>query len=199
MAESYRCFLLSPTDLHRRSLRRFVWSSQEKCPGPMGYHDADAPLDVFQSPDGVVNGDTWPHDDPRWPKTCSCGRPFTGNDEWMLRSERLYARADTGETMALHDAPVGAMWWATWNTVQVGPDGRCLIVRLPGGRDWTVDSEASNCTRKGDRSHWCWVRHGEPPNVTVGKTGYPTCNAGAGSIVVPGWHGFLRNGVLVPC
>jgi hypothetical protein len=40
------------------------------------------------------------------------------------------------------------------------------------------------------------VRHGTPPDVTVDKNGL-TCNAGGGSIQVPGWHGFLRNGELV--
>lgn len=76
-----------------------------------------------------------------------------------------------------------------------GADGRCLAVILPNGREWMIDAEASNCTRKGDRTHKCWVRHGEPPNITVGKDG-ETCDAGAGSIMAGDYHGFLRDGVL---
>lgn len=41
----------------------------------------------------------------------------------------------------------------------------------------------------------CWVRHGEPPIVTVNKDGL-TCAAGAGSIGIGGgeryYHGFLQ-------
>ena len=48
------------------------------------------------------------------------------------------------------------------------------------------------------RPHKCWVRHGEPPNVHVDKNGV-TCNAGAGSIAYPGFHGFLHNGHIVGC
>jgi hypothetical protein len=72
------------------------------------------------------------------------------------------------------------------------------MVRCPDGHDWCVDSEASNCTRKNEEHH-CWVRHGYPPecNVTVDKNDPNTCHAGAGSIQTPGWHGFLRDGILV--
>lgn len=78
----------------------------------------------------------------------------------------------------------------------IGPDGICLMVRLPNGHDWMVDSEASNCTRKGE-PHQCWVRHGDPREcrVSVDKNG-DTCAAGAGSIQGGDWHGFLRDGVL---
>jgi hypothetical protein len=55
---------------------------------------------------------------------------------------------------------------------------------------------ASNCTMPNDMLHRCWVRHGNPPMITVDKNG-PTCGAGAGSILSGNWHGFLRNGELV--
>jgi hypothetical protein len=71
-----------------------------------------------------------------------------------------------------------------------------LVVVCPDGHWWNIDSRASNCTMKEDKTHRCWVRHGDPPNITVDKDG-ATCNAGAGSIQTPGWHGFLRNGELV--
>lgn len=145
------------------------------------------------------------------PRKCDCGCGET------IDGVLIYRRTDTGEEMPLADAPAGAMWYADWyldgikNTPDYqwyrGPDGRCLIVRVPNGRggvhDWSVDSRCSNCTLPSDNVHKCWVRHGDPPNVTVDKNG-ATCQAGAGSIGVwnenqtaYAWHGFLRNGHLV--
>jgi hypothetical protein len=46
-----------------------------------------------------------------------------------------------------------------------------------------------------DGEHRCWVRHGEPPRITVDKNG-PTCQAGAGSILAGDYHGFLRDGAF---
>lgn len=126
--------------------------------------------------------------------------------------------------------PPGAMYFADWYgdaPELLGPDGRALVVMLPNGREWHVDGRASNCdspcascgqpyhahypsaadarpfpcTRYQDaRPHKCWVRHGEPPNVTVDKNGV-TCGAGAGSIAsgegAQHYHGFLRGGRLV--
>lgn len=199
-----QCCFLEEVGRTRRSLRRYVSSAnahRHACPGPMGYHDSMTLLDVVEgnaaTRDHLVD-DVIPRDHPLWPKACQCGYAFADGDEWQVFTESLWCRTDTGQVMTLREAPPGAMWWADWNTWDVGPDGRCLMVRCPDGHDWTVDAEASNCTRKGDRSHKCWCRHGEPPLVTVDKNG-DTCGAGAGSILTPKWHGFLRGGVLVPC
>lgn len=77
-------------------------------------------------------------------------------------------------------------------------DGRHLVAVLPTGEHWDIDSRANNCTRPDDRLHRCWVREGEPPNITAGKAGN-TCSAGAGSIATSNWHGFLRNGEFISC
>jgi len=122
-----------------------------------------------------------------------------------------------GERFTLRDAPPGAMWDATWMQAdqRTGPDGITLVVRLPNGSDWMVDGECSNCTRTQwgpkevdgkmcdkvwlGRTHYCWVRHGDPRTGTihVDKNG-DTCSAGAGSIWIGNYHGFLHNGYLVP-
>lgn len=120
------------------------------------------------------------------------------------RSVDIYRRTDTGQLTTLHDAPVGAMWYADWyGAERRGPDGHYLVVRVPTNHDWCVDSRCSNCTLPNDDVHRCWVRHGVPPVITVDKAGL-TCKAGAGSLGVHGgpnggyrWHGFLRNGYLV--
>lgn len=109
-------------------------------------------------------------------------------------------------------------------TQWTGPDGRCYVCRLPAkkgrGHDWIIDSVASNCDSpcgickiprhkhaSGEkaghyyvdgRPHKCWIRQGEPPGFTVGKSGGATCGAGGGSILTQEkWHGFLTAGYLV--
>lgn len=115
-------------------------------------------------------------------------------------SSPIMRRVDTGEEMTWREAPAGAMWFQTGVTDRrvCGPDGRSLVVKLPDGCLWYVDSVANNCTKPGDRTHRCWVRHGEAPKVTVDKNGL-TCDAGSGSILTKNYHGFLRSGVLESC
>lgn len=76
-------------------------------------------------------------------------------------------------------------------------DGKHLMAILPNGHHWDIHSRASNCTMKDDGLHRCWVISGTVPDITVGKGGV-TCGAGAGSIAVPGYHGFLQNGHFTP-
>jgi len=101
-------------------------------------------------------------------------------------SAPIYRRKDTGEEMEFKDAPAGAMVRFPWG----------LTVKLPNGRSWNIDGECNNCTRKGDRSHRCWCRHGEPPDITVNKQGCETCAAGGGSIQAGDYHGMLEDGFL---
>jgi len=92
----------------------------------------------------------------------------------------------------------GDMYYADWmpeNFYWDNHKGPYLILVLPNGHEWNIDSRASNCTMKEDRLHRCWCRHGEPPNVTVDKIGV-TCQAGAGSILMGDFHGFLTNGEI---
>jgi hypothetical protein len=112
-----------------------------------------------------------------------------------------FRNCETGEVYATHGAlPPGAMYyaWEGWRPEDAGPDGRHLMVITPGG-EWWVDGRANNCTRPGE-PHKCWVRHGEPPEVTVDKEG-DTCGCGCSiGIYNPDgsfrYHGFLRNGWL---
>jgi hypothetical protein len=120
-------------------------------------------------------------------------------------------RVDTREVL-VHDVgwfyesgeramPVGAMWWRSITTLPAESGGRYffagehLVVMTPGGT-WTIDGRASNCAEPEDSVHRCWPRRGRPPKVTVDKSFGPTCAAGAGSIQVGAYHGFLRDGVL---
>ena len=144
-----------------------------------------------------ASGDLWPHAGPRWPTACElgCGYVFTDEDHWQLFATSEYQPSAGGEKFVLRAGPPGAMWDADWLPFWRGADGISLVVVLPNGHEWLVDSRASNCTLPDDDVHKCWVRHGDPRTepVTVDKNGV-TCQAGAGS---GDWHGFLRNGQLV--
>jgi hypothetical protein len=161
----------------------------------------------------LISPDLVSPDDPRWPQACeACGEPFQADDEWQVNARQLHSGSPDGRLYTLHDCSIGAMWDAWWmSDSHRGPDGIALCVKTPGG-DWLVDGQASNCTRTqevpaGDpehptayrfvRSHYCWIRHGDPRtgNVHVDKDG-DTCAAGAGSILIGKYHGFLHNGYL---
>ena len=209
-------FWLEPTDQVARGLRRYI-----RCDDATGYdcaHGYHSTLVYIDRQAAHYDDETYgrrtigpvdeiPHDDPRWPTTCACGYVYSDEDHWQTWQELIYRRTDTGAEHVLHSAvggapdapsaPPGASWDAWWMPDDYrGPDGIALMVRCPSGRDWCVDSQASNCTRPGE-PHACWVRHGDPReyHVTVDKNG-DTCAAGAGSIIAGDYHGFLRGGTL---
>lgn len=205
-------FWLEPTDQVQVGLRRYTshpTGTPFTCAG--GYHSALAITGtvpgVYEERHGrrhltIAEHPHADHADPAWPTSCEhCTYAFTADDHWQLWQEQLYQRNDTGELVTLRDAPVGACWDAWWLPDSYrGPDGIALTVQCPGPHAWQVDSRAANCGRPDDDTHQCWVRHGDPRacRLTVDKDG-DTCSAGAGSILVPGWHGFLRDGQLVEC
>lgn len=202
---STRCFWLEPIGQARLYLRRAVVSGEGRCALAHGYHDARQ--SYVEVPARYVDG-TYMVDGPRdrrdvpadvvWPTACACGYAFTATDLWQVFAEPLYRRGDTGAIVIQDEAGPGAMWDAEYLHDQpqfCGPDGRSVHVVLPNGRVWHIDGRASNCTDPGEWTHRCWVRHGEPPNVTVDKKGH-TCRAGAGSIQAGDYHGFLQQGVL---
>lgn len=197
------CYYLEPIEpvRTRRWLRRYQGLQQgEKCSGRMGYHNAQFLLGDFDGEVADEQREAPPLTDPRWPAACTCGYRFKDDDHRQIFTNHLFRRSDNGQLETLHEAGVGAMWFAPWfsdHPAYRGPDGKTLIVRLPHNHDWIVDGRASNCTMPKDNEHKCWIRHGAPPDVTVDKRG-KTCAAGAGSIQTGKWHGFLRNGHLVP-
>lgn len=203
-----KCFMLERITRVRISLRRYV--SNSKCSGPMSYHNASNFLEEREGKwiqrEGVSHlildvADLVDNDHFLWPTQCPCGYTFAENDIRQIFQETLYKRADTGEILTLREAPAGAMYNAEWISKK-GPDGICLAVLVPGlangepyNHTWHIDGRASNCDMPSDTEHFCWVRHGVAPEITVDKNG-KTCGAGGGSIGVPGGHGFLRNGHL---
>lgn len=189
-----------------RAHLRIYWGGD--CPncgdqGSAGYHNAMVLLgDTERQDDWSFMGEPRDHaGDPRWPTKCDhCGKEAPATATRQVFRDRVY---DT-PTGTLEP---GCLYWADWFrehdddgagvsgscVLHDKCDGRHLMAILPNGRQWDIDGRASNCTMREDRLHRCWVRHGEPPNVTVDKDGL-TCAAGAGSIQAGDYHGHLRDG-----
>ncbi len=207
MTHRIRCFFLEPTGRVALLIHRYgSWSETEpRCPVAIGgLHAAFAV--VGEEPErrndlgGIINAPSViASADPRWPACCACGYVFTAEDHRRYDVQCLYRRSDTGEELMRSQAPAGAMWYDASLDASYVPQGlHNLMVRTPGG-DWAVDGNARNCGQPEDRRqehHHCWIRHGEPPDITVDKSGGPTCTAGSGSIQCHDYHGFLRNGWL---
>lgn len=191
-----QCFLIVATGLERVSLRRY--RSGGTCSGSAGYHDARVVVVAELAEDAARRlGDDAFRGDARWPAACACGEPFVDDDARQVFAEALYRREDgQGALFPLRSAVPGALYDAPWYP-EKGPDGLALVAVCPDGHPWFIDGRARNCTLPDDNVHRCWVRTGVPPLLTVGKSGGPTCSAGAGSIDTGTWHGFLRDGQFV--
>lgn len=206
-----KCFWLERTYKCSQALRVYERTEQDCPQGMNGYHEATTPLpdgdlmDHPNYPDRAVQRVATKASDAEliaqhggYPTHCTCGYEFSPKAEQHIFYRMLYKRED-GSLTSVEKAEPGAMWNAWYHpSVWRGPDGRSIMVKLPDGSEWCVDSRAANCTMKDDDVHKCWIRHGEPPNLTVDKNGF-TCAAGAGSIATNGYHGFLRGGYLESC
>lgn len=193
----FKVFFCAPSGRAVVEYSRFSKDGRGGCQG-RDYHSVR--VAVFSGPNDEARAIFDAAEDPNlYPATCGCGYVFQDGDSKSRGMHVTYVRQDTGEEIEhLGQAPIGACWDATWyyRSGRTGPDGRYLIVKTPGG-DWPIDSRASNCTRKDDDTHRCWIRHGKPEDGTlhVDKNG-DTCAAGAGSIMCGSYHGFLHNGHL---
>lgn len=201
-----KTFLIEPTGVKFVQLMADWATVESACPAnsPTNRHFGRIRLKVESSPDYLLKtfGDTEYEFECEHCHVKASVKPDGASTDTMFR------RVDTGEEkFTIRAFGPGAMWYATWyKRDEIASDGRPvygwdwdnqyeppLMVTCPNGHDWVIDSRASNCTMKDDRTHRCWIRHGLPPSITVDKNG-TTCAAGAGSIQAGDYHGFLRNG-----
>lgn len=188
-------------------LRSYYSRENEPCP-IHGYHNAMTELTRTRTiADWKAGGDDNDYPLSSYPATCECGYVFQDYATRHIFRKRLYQTLD-GKEVTYGELQVGDVFYmnnhfhedrcpARWTNC----DGRHLHCVVPGNNHWDIDSRASNCTMKDDTTHRCWVRHGDPAKgeiLHVDKAGI-TCQAGAGSIVVPEWHGFLHHNQLVQC
>jgi hypothetical protein len=195
-----------------RQLLRTYWGDK-LCPnawgtGKPGMHDASVKLkDIFgeRIADWV---DPSQFADEMWPTKCDrCDAPVP--QDGNARKNRQVHQAHLFNNESGKPEP-GDMYYAPWYHNDEFKPHYCrnwdncndprghLIVVVPTGDTWDLDGRANNCGSPEDRTHRCWVRNGIPPMLHVDKNGL-TCSAGAGSISVPGYHGYLHNGVLKKC
>jgi len=205
MYQPVNCFYLEPLETQKRSARRYAGNADGTpvCPGKFkSFHNGEVFIDIVpivRGEEGVIELSEQLGPEAPWPVKCdSCEYVFEETDARQTRCDQLYKRSDTGEIVTREDAPPGAIYDAYWypEDMKNPVDGKHLIAKCPSGVWWAIDGKASNCTMPDDRGpghHYCWVRHGVPPNLTVDKNGH-TCAAGAGSIVAGDYHGFLLNG-----
>ncbi len=205
-----------------RAWLRAYWGGGEGIHGAKyGYHqsmvllgDADhVPQPILWLEDQKAYfGSIEDYDRGRWKQTCDeCGEPIpdgaVGHPPTALPGGGFQVHVKWRYDTASGLLEPGCLYWTPWKHHRSDPAAQracwewdnCedprghLMAVLPNGHEWDIDSRASNCTMPNDKLHRCWVRHGEPPDVHVDKNGV-TCAAGAGSIAVPGYHGFLHNG-----
>lgn len=115
---------------------------------------------------------------PFWPFT-----RFTQSEIAECHPMTFTSQRDLNRKIKQGKVRVGAVWDEHWNNeYQKGLDGKTLVVMTPHG-PWHLDDISSNCTRKDDPDHRCWIRHGsaEEGNLQVDKKGN-TCESGAGSV-----------------
>jgi hypothetical protein len=209
MYPAIQTFFIEPTQFIHRSARCFDHESHKhpQCPAfsitKHTYHNAEVFVDrIEMSEDRTLPRDSdLPEDHPAWPTHCACGHAFVKEDRQTF-IDTVYRRIDTGEEMTLRDAKPGAIWNAFWWPNPGTRDGLYLVARCPNGSDWMIDSRASNCTMPDDDTHKCWIRRGPPScltvekAITIGSSASTTCGAGAGSIQVGDYHGFLTGGIF---
>jgi hypothetical protein len=196
--ENIKCFLIECNGMEFRSLRTYGGDGCPKNSG--GYHNAHIELPAGPVSDWHLGSKTGYKDS--FPTKCDCGHVFSNTEkhEQLFSLDQYTCKDKPGQIFSIRNAPVGAIWRNTWYEdipSYCGTDGKSYTVETPDG-PWHIDGTAKNCGLPNDTKHKCWCRHGEAPDFTVDKVGF-TCNAGAGSIQMRSYHGFLQNGFLTNC
>jgi Family of unknown function (DUF6527) len=184
--------IAEPADRWRRSLRRFTYSGTDGVcrsdeHGSRLGHDASADLGDVGQGEVDAHGDNWPHDDERWPATCTaCGYEFADGDQWQRNDSPVYRLPD-GTEFAFRGsfgtaAPAGTMIRAAWFDEFADQPGESWLIALPDGGEWITTQAAT-----GGRH---WTVTGTPPDITASPSIWHN--------KPHGWHGHIRAGELVP-
>lgn len=174
--------------------------------GKPGIHNAYTPLGdkPGANDDWDAFGKVEDYPDERWPTACAhCGAAVPAETPGIFQQRQV-------SVSRLYDSPSGDpepgdVYRIDWHDAGECPywdncNGTHVYAILPNGHTWDVDGRASNCTMPQERTHRCWVQTGslEDGSLHVDKNGH-TCAAGAGSIAVTGYHGFLHGFTWMGC
>lgn len=178
--------IAEPTGRWQRNLRRYKPGTDGVSNCTAGtYHNAHVIVGEIPPTEAAgAAGDNWPHDDPRWPKTCTCGYEFTPEDHWQ-RSDREVYRLPDGHEFVLSptfgcEIPPGTMIRAGWYDEYAGRPGESWLVILPDGGQWITTQRATG------GGHWTVT--GTPPLITASPSIWHNAPGG--------WHGWVRAGFL---
>lgn len=184
-------WIAAPTGTCRLSLRRFRHGTDDAG----HYHNASAVIseDAPCTPEDAVTGrpasqERVSRDDPRWPAACPCGEPFRDDDERQVNELDWHEGAGgrfTWGTGSWEGIP-GAMIRSPWRDRPGRPPS--WTVFLPNGSYWNTNDPSSG---DGGKFGPCWEVTGEAPLITV------TPSIDDRDPARP-WHGWIRNGELVP-
>lgn len=177
------------TGRYQRNLRRYRAGTGQDC-AAHGYHDAIRQIGEVSAADHIkVISDDWPHDDPRWPAECDCGSyRFTPDDRWQRNDARIFRLPDGAEFHFWGSfgrfAPPGTMIRADWYDEFSDHPGHIesWLIALPDGGEWITSQRASG--------GGYWTVTGTPPKITASPSVFHNAPTG--------WHGFVRDGELVP-
>jgi hypothetical protein len=177
--------IAEPTGRYQRSLRRYRYSGDAKCP-VASYCNAGADIGTVTELERIrASGDDWAHDDPRWPQACEhCGQPFAEADQWQRNDHGIYRLPDGSEFAFKRSlgmcAPPGTMIRIPWYDEHAGDRGESWLIALPDGGDWI--------TTQGATGGGHWTVAGIPPAITASPSIWHN--------QPHGWHGFVRDGFL---
>jgi Family of unknown function (DUF6527) len=179
--------IAEPTGRYQRNLRRYRSSRDGVSECLAGsYHNASVIVgEIPASEVAGAAGDNWPHDDSRWPKTCTCGYEFTADDNWQRNDREVYRLPD-GHEFVLSPAfgceiPPGTMVRASWYDKHAQQPGESWLIILPDGGQWLTTQPAAG------GGHWEVT--GTAPAITASPSIWHN--------QPHGWHGWVRNGELV--
>lgn len=224
-----QCFIIVESPVTNRIISRLAIDVLCPTTGKSHYAEKQLPNGLVTDKESSYHcfSEPYKYEVSEYPAKCdSCDYAFKPKDSYSFNVIKTWLRADNGlfACNQVHKAPVGAMWDATWNhdvKDWCGQDGLSICVMTPGG-EWNIDSRASNCGsvckkchkpyrehanstictesiyEDSNPIHKCWIRKGSMPHIDVSKNGN-TCDAGAGSIQIGSYHGFLKNGKLTNC
>lgn len=182
------CILLETTNQARVYLRRFASGMCHN----RSYHNMKVLIDTAtvvedEQRHWSVDFPKPPHEDPRWPRLCECGYAFAEWDAWQVFSDRLYRNPATEALLTWDETTPGmireAPWYTNFDDPWMGPDGKCLVMRLPGRGEWVIDGPATGGGR--------WTRTGEVARMTVRPSilSHPAHG-------IQGYHGWVTEGML---
>jgi len=207
MSDPVQCFMLEIEEIHQWWVGLLTRDMNQICPSTGKPHRLD-----LEVPEGVSisdlislgDGMALQLPDRLEPMVCACGLRFTreNSTSHSTESKHRFRNPKTGKVGSCYEvATPGAMWYCPWlvdrdleKLKQLVAEGKNTYLSPMYVNQW-MDKRDPLCVMCPDGSHWMpdarstngdgWTVIGEAPNITASP-----------SILTPGYHSFLVNGVF---